>query len=88
MLVGTGVDHPRLDTNRVLLNELHVTGAFNYDADGFPASLDLLASGRLPLEHLVEPEAVPLDGLLDAMHGLRSGDTAGKVLVRPCEESR
>ena len=88
MLVGTGLDFPRLDTNRVLLNELHVTGAFNYDADGFATSLDLLASGRLPLDHLIEPEAVPLAGMLDAMHALRSGTTAGKVLVRPSEEPR
>ncbi len=36
-----------------------------------------------PIEHLVETEEVPLDGVLDAMRGLAEGRTAGKVLVRP-----
>ena len=83
VIVGTGMDFPRLDTNRVLLNELHITGAYNYDADGFAAALGLIRSGTLPLDELLEPEAVPLDGVLDAMTRLRAGDLAGKVLVTP-----
>ncbi|NIT94218.1 MAG: hypothetical protein GWM91_01575, partial [Actinobacteria bacterium] len=67
VIVGTGMDFPRLDTNRVLLNELHITGAYNYDADGFAAALGLIRSGTLPLDELLEPAAVPLDGVLDAM---------------------
>ena len=86
MIVGTGMDHPRLDTNRVLLNELVVTGAFNYDAGGFEAALELMASGTLPLDLLIEAEPVGLEGVLDAMSRLRSGATAGKVLVRPTAE--
>jgi len=86
VLVGTGLDPPRLDTNRVLLNELVVTGAFNYDADGFAAALELMATGVLPLDLLVESEPVGLDSMLDAMARLRSGETAGKVLVRPTAE--
>jgi 2-desacetyl-2-hydroxyethyl bacteriochlorophyllide A dehydrogenase len=83
VLVGAGMDRPRFDANRILLNELVVTGANTYDHDGFEQALALLASGRLPIEHLVEPEEVPLDGVLDAMRGLAEGRTAGKVLVRP-----
>jgi 2-desacetyl-2-hydroxyethyl bacteriochlorophyllide A dehydrogenase len=83
VLVGSGIEPPRLDHNRILLNELVVTGAFNYDDGGTEAALDLLASGRLPVEDLLEPEVVPLDGLLDAMRGLADGRLAGKVLVRP-----
>ncbi len=83
VIVGTGMDFPRLDTNRVLLNELHITGAYNYDADGFAAALGLIRSGTLPLDELLEPAAVPLDGVLDAMTRLRAGDLAGKVLVKP-----
>jgi threonine dehydrogenase-like Zn-dependent dehydrogenase len=86
MIVGTGMDHPRLDTNRVLLNELVITGAFNYDANGFAAALDLMATGALPLDLLIESEPVGLDAMLDAMARLRSGETAGKVLVRPTAE--
>jgi (R,R)-butanediol dehydrogenase/meso-butanediol dehydrogenase/diacetyl reductase len=83
VLVGAGIDHPRFDSNRILLNELIITGANTYDHDGFEQALALLASGKLPIEHLVEPEEVPLDGVLDAMRGLAEGRTAGKVLVRP-----
>ena len=83
ILVGTGLDHPKLDTNRVILNELRVTGACNHDADGFTAALDLIARGTLPLDLLIEAETVALDGLLDTMHRLRAGDLPGKAMVRP-----
>jgi 2-desacetyl-2-hydroxyethyl bacteriochlorophyllide A dehydrogenase len=83
VLVGAGIEPPRFDPNRILLNELVITGAFTYDHGGFEQSLELLASGALPVDLLVEPEAVPLDGLLDAMRGLADGSIAGKVLVRP-----
>lgn len=83
VIVGTGMDFPRLDTNRVLLNELHLTGAFEYDIDGFDDALALIGSGRLRLDLLIEPESVGLEGLLDAMNRLRAGELAGKVLVHP-----
>jgi L-iditol 2-dehydrogenase len=83
VLVGAGMRRPKLDSNRVLLNELVVTGSFNYDAGGFAAALALLGSGRLPVELLVEPDDVPLSGLLDAMHKLASAELAAKVLVVP-----
>ncbi len=83
VLVGAGIDPPRFDPNRILLNELTVTGAFVYDADGFEVALDLLASGRIPVDTLVEAADVPLDRMLDAMHDLASGRTAGKVMVVP-----
>jgi (R,R)-butanediol dehydrogenase/meso-butanediol dehydrogenase/diacetyl reductase len=83
VLVGAGMDQPRFDPNRILLNEVVVTGAFTYDRDGFDRALALLASGRIPTEALLEPGEVPLDGLLDAMRGLADGRLAGKVLVRP-----
>lgn len=83
VLVGAGIEQPRFDPNRILLNEVVITGAFNYDAGGFTEALDLLASGRLPVEQLLEPGEVSLDGLLDAMRALVDGRLAGKVLVRP-----
>jgi len=83
VLVGTGIEHPPLDANRVLLNELTITGAFNYDARGFEKAIELLASGRIPAELLLESDDVPLDGLVDAMKDLTSGARAGKVLVQP-----
>lgn len=83
VLVGTGIEHPPLDTNRVLLNELTVTGAFNYDGDGFERAIELLASGRIDAERILEPDDVPLEKMLEAMTDLTSGARAGKVLVRP-----
>jgi threonine dehydrogenase-like Zn-dependent dehydrogenase len=74
---------PRFDPNRILLNELTITGAFCYDADGFQRSLALLASGKLPLAELIDPADVPLSGTLDAMHALASGQIAAKVLIAP-----
>ncbi|MDQ6698226.1 MAG: alcohol dehydrogenase catalytic domain-containing protein [Actinomycetota bacterium] len=83
VLVGAGIQPPRFDPNRILLNELNITGAFTYDADGFERSLELLGSGKLPIDDLLDPEVVPLSGLLEAMHDLVEGRRAGKVLVQP-----
>lgn len=83
VLVGAGMQPPRFDPNRILLNELVVTGAFNYDPDGFERALAMLASGAVPVEALLEPGEVGLDGLLEAMLDLADGRRAGKVLVRP-----
>jgi threonine dehydrogenase-like Zn-dependent dehydrogenase len=60
-----------------------ITGAFCYDADGFQQSLALLASGKLPLDVLIDPTDVPLSGALDAMQGLAGGRIAAKVLIAP-----
>jgi threonine dehydrogenase-like Zn-dependent dehydrogenase len=83
VLVGAGIDRPRFDPNRILLNELVVTGAFTYDEGGFDEALALLAAGRLPVDGVLEPGEVSLAGLLEAMVGLAEGRLAGKVLVRP-----
>jgi (R,R)-butanediol dehydrogenase/meso-butanediol dehydrogenase/diacetyl reductase len=83
VLVGAGMESPRFDPNRILLNELVVTGSFTYDQGGFERALDLLVAGALPVDDLLEPEVVPLGGLLDAMRALAEGRLAGKVLVKP-----
>ena len=31
VMVGAGIDHPTFDINRMILNELTVTGSFVYD---------------------------------------------------------
>ena len=83
VLVGTGIEPPQFDPNRILLNELVVTGAFEYDADGIATALDLLAAGDPAVGELVEPDDIGLDGLLPAMQDLAAGRIAGKVLVAP-----
>jgi len=83
VLVGTGGRPPAFDPHRILLNELVVTGAFNYDADGFPRALELLASGRLPLEALLEPADAPLEDLAQAIARLGTAEIASKVVIDP-----
>jgi 2-desacetyl-2-hydroxyethyl bacteriochlorophyllide A dehydrogenase len=83
VLLGTGAMSVKLDTMRILLNELVVTGAYCYDDGGIDEALTLLASGVLPVDALVGAEDSSLDDLLDTMHRLRSGDLATKTLVRP-----
>ena len=82
-MVGAGIEAPRFDPNRILLNELTITGSFTYDADGFDQALALLGSGRMPVDLLLEPGEVPLPDLLDAMQRLAAGEVAAKVLVAP-----
>jgi (R,R)-butanediol dehydrogenase/meso-butanediol dehydrogenase/diacetyl reductase len=83
VLVGAGIKRPRFDNNRILLNELTITGSFVYDADGFERALELLATPGFPSDLLIEPGDVPLSGVLDALHGLESGELAGKVMIVP-----
>jgi threonine dehydrogenase-like Zn-dependent dehydrogenase len=86
VLLGTGMERPRLDANRVLINELVVTGAYNYDAGGFEEALTLLAERRLPVRDLVHPEDASLETMGGVMTRLAEGTIAGKVMVRPAEE--
>jgi (R,R)-butanediol dehydrogenase/meso-butanediol dehydrogenase/diacetyl reductase len=83
VLVGTGMRRPTLDHNRILLNELVVTGAYDYDTGGVEDAIKMLKSGRLPAEHLIESEDVPLEGLRDAIDRLAAGELAGKVMISP-----
>jgi 2-desacetyl-2-hydroxyethyl bacteriochlorophyllide A dehydrogenase len=83
MFVGTGRELPRVNHNRAIVLELTIRGAYNYDDDGFRAALDLLVSGALPLDALIEPDDVILDELLPTMHRLAAGELPGKVMVRP-----
>jgi 2-desacetyl-2-hydroxyethyl bacteriochlorophyllide A dehydrogenase len=83
VFVGAGMEAPSFDPNRVLLNELEICGSFVYDADGFERAIELLASGQLPVDALVDPVDVPLDRLGDALVGLAGGSIPGKVMVVP-----
>jgi (R,R)-butanediol dehydrogenase / meso-butanediol dehydrogenase / diacetyl reductase len=83
VLVGTGSTLPRLNHNRMIVLELSVIGAYNYDAAGFAPALELLASGALPVDLLVEPDDVPLGGLAEAMRLMADGEVAAKPLASP-----
>jgi len=83
VLVGAGMEPPTFDPNRMLLNELEIYGSFIYDADGFDRAIELLASGALPVDALVDPTDVPLDRIGEALNGLADGSIPGKVMVVP-----
>ncbi len=83
VFVGTGHEPARINHNRVIMLELTAVGSANYDAGGFGAALEVLASGELPFDVLVEPTDENLTGLRSAMDALSRTEIAGKVLVRP-----
>jgi 2-desacetyl-2-hydroxyethyl bacteriochlorophyllide A dehydrogenase len=80
---GTGMNRPKLEVLRVILNELLITGSFEYSRDDYDGALGLLADGRLPVDLLIEPVAVPLEGVQAAMERLAAGQLAAKVMVTP-----
>jgi threonine dehydrogenase-like Zn-dependent dehydrogenase len=83
VMVGAGIEHPTFDSNRMILNELHVCGSFVYDLGGFERALSLLSSGALPNDLFIDPDDVPLHGVSDALEALATGRIAGKVMVVP-----
>ena len=83
VIVGAGMHRPRFDNNRILLNELVITGAFVYDADGFERSLELLADPSFPSDVLIEPDDAPLADILNVIERLHEGDLAAKVMIVP-----
>jgi (R,R)-butanediol dehydrogenase/meso-butanediol dehydrogenase/diacetyl reductase len=83
VFVGTGRESPRINHNRMIVMELTALGAYNYEADGFGPALAMLAGGKLPLDPLIEPVDVGLEGLDDTMRRLAAGELPGKVMVRP-----
>ena len=83
VLVGAGIEHPTFDPNRMILNELTVTGSFVYDAGGFEHALELLSQESFPSELLIDPVDVPLKGIADTLVALAAGRIAGKVMVVP-----
>ncbi len=83
VFVGTGAKPTRVNHNRMIVLELEAIGAFNYSAEGFGPAADLLDTGRLPVDLLIEEGDVPLSGVMDAMERLARGEIAAKVLVRP-----
>ena len=83
VIVGTGFEPPRFNQNRLIIFELEVIGAYNYNDEGFGPAVELLGSGTLPLQALMEPEDIPLSGVMDAMERLAHGEIPSKVMVQP-----
>jgi 2-desacetyl-2-hydroxyethyl bacteriochlorophyllide A dehydrogenase len=83
VIVGTGFEPPRINQNRVIIFELEIIGAYNYNDEGFQPALDLLDSGMLPLDALIEPNNVSLSEVMASMQRLARGEIPSKVMVQP-----
>jgi threonine dehydrogenase-like Zn-dependent dehydrogenase len=87
VIVGTGFEPPRFNQNRLIIFELEIVGAYNYNDDGFGPAVELLDSGQLPLDSLIEPNDIPLCEVMDSMERLSRGEIPSKVMVRPVMSS-
>ena len=83
VLSGTGMRRPKFDPNRIILQELTVTGTVEYTPADYDAAIALLTKGALPVDDLIESADVPLEHIQQAMEQLMAGELAGKVLVAP-----
>ncbi len=83
VIVGTGFEPPRINQNRLIIFELEILGAYNYNDDGFQPAVDLLDSGALPLASLIEPHDIALTEVMESMERLSRGEISSKVMVRP-----
>jgi len=83
VIVGTGFEPPRFNQNRMIIFELEVIGAYNYNDEGFQPAVDLLATGILPFDALIEPGNIPLDAVMASMERLARGEIPSKVMVEP-----
>jgi 2-desacetyl-2-hydroxyethyl bacteriochlorophyllide A dehydrogenase len=83
VIVGTGFEPPRINQNRMIIFELEIIGAYNYNDEGFQPAVDLLDSGTLPLDALIEPDNVPLNDVMVSMERLARGEIPSKVMVQP-----
>jgi 2-desacetyl-2-hydroxyethyl bacteriochlorophyllide A dehydrogenase len=83
VLMGTRSMSVQLDPMRILLHELLITGAYCYDDGGIADALDLLATGRLPIDALMAADDIGLDDLLPTMRRLAAGELSMKAILRP-----
>ena len=83
VVVGTGFEPPRINQNRMIIFELEMIGAYNYNDEGFGPAVELLDRGGLPLDALIEPEDVGLHDVMVSMERLGRGEIPSKVMVRP-----
>jgi 2-desacetyl-2-hydroxyethyl bacteriochlorophyllide A dehydrogenase len=83
VIVGTGFEPPRINQNRMIIFELEIIGAYNYNDEGFQPAVDLLNSGKLPLQALIEPDNIPLSEVMVSMERLARGEIPSKVMVQP-----
>ena len=83
VIVGTGFEPPRINQNRMIIFELEIIGAYNYNDEGFQPAVDLLDTATLPFDALIEPANIPLGEVMVSMERLARGEIPSKVMVQP-----
>ena len=83
VIVGTGFEPPRFNQNRLIIFELQIIGAYNYNDEGFQPAVDLLdawqPAARGP-DRARRRSAERSDG---SMERLARGEIPSKVMVQP-----
>ena len=83
MLVGLALEPLALPAPALVLKELELRGILAYTRAEFAAAIELLATGRIPIESLIT-EVAPLERAEAAFRALTStGNDRLKVLLRP-----
>ena len=83
VIVGTGFEPPKINQNRMIIFELQIIGAYNYNDEGFQPAVDILDSGTLPFDALIEPQNIALSDVMVSMERLARGEIPSKVMVQP-----
>lgn len=81
VIVGSNFGTVPLDPLRVLVQEVEITGAREYDVGGFDEALRLLAGGAVPQEELLESTDTRFVDFLPLLQRMQRGETARKPLV-------
>ena len=84
VLVGAGIEPPRFDPNRILLNELVITGAFTYDSRWLrTGARPAAAAARCRSRRSSSPATSGSTGSWRRWSTWPRAGSPGKVLVRP-----
>jgi threonine dehydrogenase-like Zn-dependent dehydrogenase len=81
VVVGIYSAPQKVDLFRCFWRELNIVGARVYAAEDFERSIELAASGRLPLERVIT-NVLPLEDLVTGMRLMERGGDVMKVLVK------
>ncbi|HLN15454.1 MAG TPA: alcohol dehydrogenase catalytic domain-containing protein [Acidimicrobiales bacterium] len=81
VIVGSNFGTVPLDPMRVLVQEIELTGARQYDPAGLATALEILADPAFPSTGILEADDTPFEGFRPLVHAMVAGEIAGKPLV-------
>lgn len=81
VIVGTNFDTVPFHPLRILVQELDIVGARQYDPNGFGNALSMLQHGSIAWRDVVEPSDTALGDVMRLFQEMRRGVVSGKPLV-------